>query len=210
MLLPTRRSSQRLSQHTKTTPTGALRQTRATPVPPGARPLSDFALASRLSYFLWSSMPDEELLARAAAGELRKPEVLAAQVRRMLKDQRARGLATEFAGNWLDFRRFEELNTVDRERFTSFNNELRQAMFEEPIQFFVDVARNDRSVLDFLYANHTFVNPVLARTLRNASGLSAGQMNGFELRMQIATGAGACCRCRFSSRRTRPASERVQ
>ena len=71
-------------------------------------------------------MPDEELLARAAAGELRKPVVLAAQIRRMLKDKRARGLATEFAGNWLDFRRFEELNTVDRERFTSFNNELRQ------------------------------------------------------------------------------------
>ena len=155
--------SQRLSQHTKKTPSGALRRTAATSVPPGARPLSDFALASRLSYFLWSSTPDEELLARAAAGELRKPEVLAAQIRRMLKDKRTRGLATEFAGNWLDFRRFEELNTVDRERFISFNNELRQAMFEEPIQFFVDVARTDRSVLDFLYANHTFVNAVLAR-----------------------------------------------
>jgi hypothetical protein len=155
--------NKRLSQHAKTSAVGALRQTRATPVPPGARPLSDFALASRLSYFVWSSMPDDELLAPAAAGELRKPEVLAAQIRRMLKDKRARGLATEFAGNWLDFRRFEELNTVDRERFTSFNNELRQAMFEEPIEFFVDVARNDRSVLDFLYANHTFVNPVLAQ-----------------------------------------------
>jgi hypothetical protein len=155
--------SQHLSQRAKTTPTGASRHTRTTPVPQGARPLSDFALASRLSYFLWSSMPDDELLARAADGELRTPEVLAAQVRRMLQDKRARGLATEFAGNWLDFRRFEELNTVDRERFTSFNNELRQAMFEEPIQFFVDVARNDRSVLDFLYANHTFVNPVLAQ-----------------------------------------------
>ena len=155
-------ASQHLSQRAKTTPSGALRKTRATSLPPGARPLSDFALASRLSYFVWSSMPDDELLARAAAGELRKPEVLAAQVRRMLKDNKARGLATEFAGNWLDFRRFEELNTVDRERFATFTNELRQAMFEEPIQFFVDVARNDRSVLDFLYANHTFVNPVLA------------------------------------------------
>jgi len=155
--------SQRLSRRAKTASNVALRPTRASNVPPGARPLSDFALASRLSYFLWSSMPDDELLARAAAGQLRNPEMLAAQVRRMLKDKRARGLATEFAGNWLDFRRFEELNTVDRERFTNFNNELRQAMFEEPIQFFVDVARNDRSVLDFLYANHTFVNPVLAQ-----------------------------------------------
>ena len=155
-------ASQHLSPRAKTTPSGALRGTRVTSLPPGARPLSDFALASRLSYFVWSSMPDDELLARAAAGELRKPEVLAAQVRRMLKDKKARGLATEFAGNWLDFRRFEELNTVDRERFATFTNDLRQAMFEEPIQFFVDVARNDRSVLDFLYANHTFVNPVLA------------------------------------------------
>jgi len=81
----------------------------------------------------------------------------------MLKDERARALAVEFGGNWLDFRRFEELNSVDRERFPSFDNELRQAMFEEPVRFFLDVARRDGSVLDFLYADHTFVNPVLAR-----------------------------------------------
>ena len=90
------------------------------------QPLSDYALASRLSYFLWSSMPDEELLARAAAGDLHRPEVLVAQARRMLRDDRVRGLATEFGGNWLDFRRFEEHNSVDRERFPSFNDELRQ------------------------------------------------------------------------------------
>src|SRR6185503_12821182 len=78
--------------------------------------LAPYALASRLSYFLWSSMPDEELLARAAAGDLVKPEVLAAQARRMLKDDRARGLAIDFAGNWLDFRRFEQHAAVDRER----------------------------------------------------------------------------------------------
>ena len=127
------------------------------------RPLPDFALASRLSYFLWSSMPDEELTARAAAGDLRKPEVLLAQVRRMLKDDRARGLATEFGGNWLDFRRFEDHNAVDRERFPSFDNELRQAMFEEPVRFMTDVIRSDRPVLDLLYANYMFVNPALAR-----------------------------------------------
>ncbi|HEV8145811.1 MAG TPA: DUF1592 domain-containing protein, partial [Bryobacteraceae bacterium] len=95
-----------------------------------AQPLSDTALASRLSYFLWSSMPDEKLLARAATGTLRNPVTLAAEARRMLKDQRARGLATEFGGNWLDIRRFEEINTVDRERFPTFDNALRQAMFE--------------------------------------------------------------------------------
>ncbi len=126
-------------------------------------PLSGYALASKLSYLLWSSMPDEELLARAANGDLQKPNVLAAQARRMLKDERGRALAVEFAGNWLDFRRFEENNTVDRERFPSFNNELREAMFEEPIHFVDDLIRNDRSVLDLLYGDYTFVNWALAR-----------------------------------------------
>jgi len=125
--------------------------------------VSAYALANRLSYFLWSTMPDAELLARAAAGDLRKDNVLRAQIRRMLRDDRARALATEFAGNWLDFRRFEESNTVDRERFPSFTNELREAMFEEPIRFVGDMIRNDRPVLDLLYGSYTFVNPVLAR-----------------------------------------------
>lgn len=126
------------------------------------RPLSAYSLASRLSFFLWSSMPDEELLAHAAAGDLSKPAVLTAQVRRMLKNDRARGLATEFAGNWLDFRRFEDHNAVDRERFPRFTNQLREAMFEEPIRFIADVIQHDRPVLDLLYGNYTFVNGVLA------------------------------------------------
>jgi Protein of unknown function (DUF1592)/Protein of unknown function (DUF1588)/Protein of unknown function (DUF1587)/Protein of unknown function (DUF1585)/Protein of unknown function (DUF1595)/Planctomycete cytochrome C len=126
-------------------------------------PLSDYAFASRLSYFLWSTMPDAELLARAAAGDLRTGTVLPAQIRRMLKDDRARGLATEFGGNWLDFRRFEESNTVDRERFPAFTNELRAAMFEEPIRFMDDVIRNDLPLLNLIYGSYTFVNPILAR-----------------------------------------------
>jgi hypothetical protein len=126
-------------------------------------PLSDYALASRLSYFLWASLPDGPLLARAAAGDLHRPEVLRAEARRLLRDDRVRGLATEFCGNWLDFRRFEEHNAVDRERFKGFTSELRQAMFEEPLRFFVDLVREDRPVLDFLYADHTFVNRTLAR-----------------------------------------------
>ena len=129
----------------------------------GVQPLSDYELASRLSYFLWSSMPDERLLARAAAGQLHKPVVIVAEARRMLQDDRVRGLASEFGGNWLDFRRFEELNSVDRGRFPSFTNELRAAMFEEPIRFFIDLAQRDGSVLDFLDADHTFVNPILAK-----------------------------------------------
>jgi hypothetical protein len=128
-----------------------------------AVPLSGYALASRLSYFLWSSMPDQELLNHAAAGDLQRTDVLIAQTRRMLKDGKARGLATEFGGNWLDFRRFESHNAVDRERFPSFNNELREAMFEEPIRLIEDVVQHDRSVLDLVYGNYTFVNPVLAK-----------------------------------------------
>lgn len=126
-------------------------------------PLSDHALASRLSYFLWSSMPDAALSARAAAGDLHNEAVLLGEVRRMLRDERAGRFATEFGGNWLDFRRFDEHNAVDRERFPQFSNELRDAMFQEPIKFVTDVIRSDRPVLDMLYGNYTFVNPVLAR-----------------------------------------------
>ena len=129
----------------------------------GIQPLSDFDLASRLSYFLWSSMPDEELLQHAAAGDLHEPEVIKAQARRMLQDPRIRALAVEFGGNWLDFRDFEQIGTVDRERFPSFSDELREAMFEEPVRFLLDVFRHNRSILDFLYARDTFVNPILAR-----------------------------------------------
>jgi hypothetical protein len=156
-------NSRREAAYSSTPEGQSLLTSAATIERSGVRPLSDYALASRLSYFLWSSMPDDELLARAAAGDLHRPEVIAAQARRMLKDNRIHGLATEFGGNWLDFRRFEEHNSVDRERFASFNNELRQAMFEEPIRFFTDLVRADRSVLNFLYADYTFVNPVLAR-----------------------------------------------
>jgi hypothetical protein len=139
-------------------------------LPPAARapgsttvPLSDHELASRLSYFLWSSLPDAELLARADAGDLHRPDVLTAQARRLLRDPKVRGLATEFAGNWLDVRRFEEHNAVDRERFPGFTNELRLAMFEEPIRYFIDVVQRNRSILDFLYGKDTIVNRTLAK-----------------------------------------------
>lgn len=136
------------------------------PSSPATQALSDYELASRLSYFIWSSMPDAELLAHAATGDLHQPAVLADQARRMLRDPKVRGLATEFAGNWLDVRRFEEHNAVDRERFSSFTNELRQAMFEEPVRYVMDVAQRNRSILDLLYGNDTFVNRSLARHYR--------------------------------------------
>jgi hypothetical protein len=139
-----------------------------------ATPISDYSLASRLSYFLWSSTPDEALLAHAEAGDLHEPEVLTAEARRMLRDPRVRGLATEFGGNWLDFRRFEQHNAVDRERFPSFKDDLREAMFREPIEFLSDVIRSDRSILDLLYANRTFVNDVLAKHYGMTDVQSAG------------------------------------
>ena len=129
----------------------------------GVRPLNGHELASRLSYFLWSSMPDQALLRRARRGDLDRPEVLVAETRRMLRDERARALAVEFGGQWLDFRRFEEHNAVDRARFPTFDDELRRAMFEEPVRFFSDVIEQDRPVLDFLYAADTFVNAPLAK-----------------------------------------------
>ncbi len=127
------------------------------------RALTDYELASRLSFFLWSTIPDAELLRQAAQGDLHEPEVLKQQVRRMLADHRVRGLATEFGGNWLDFRRFEEHNSVDRQRFPSFDEELRSAMFEEPIRYFIDVVQQDRSILQFVLGEHTWVNRTLAK-----------------------------------------------
>jgi hypothetical protein len=100
-------------------------------------------------------------LQHARAGDLRK--VLPEQTRRMLRDGRVRALATEFGGNWLEFRRFEEHNAVDRERFTSFNNDLREAMFEEPVRLLLNVFQNDAPILDLLFADYTFVNASLAR-----------------------------------------------
>jgi hypothetical protein len=127
-----------------------------------ARPLSSYALASRLSYFLWASMPDDELVAHAAAGDLQRKDVLLSETKRMLRDARISGLATEFTGNWLSFRQFEKNNSVDRERFPMFNNDLREAMFQEPIRLVADALARDRSIYDLLYANDTFVNPALA------------------------------------------------
>ena len=127
------------------------------------RPLSPIDLASRLSYFLWSSLPDEELVALAAKGKLTDIKVLRQQMSRMLQDDRVQGLVTEFGGNWLDFRRFEEHNSGDRERFPQFTDELRQAMFQEPIHFLKDLIQRDGSVDELLNADHTFVNEVLAR-----------------------------------------------
>ena len=141
-----------------------VKTSTAAPARPfAAEPLSPYALASRLSYFLWSSMPDAELLKHAASGDLNKPAVLLAQTRRMLKDPKVSGMATEFTGNWLVFRQFQTNNSIDRARFPTFNDDLREAMFQEPIHYMQDIVSRDGSVLDLLYGNYTFVNPPLAK-----------------------------------------------
>ena len=162
------------------------------------RPLSDYALASRLSYFLWSSMPDDELLAHAAAGDLHQPEVLVAQARRMLSDDRVRGLATEFGGNWLDFRRFEEHNSVDRERFPTFTNELRQAMFEEPIRFFVDVVQRRPLGARFALRATTRSSTRSWPSTTACPTAPAAPTSGCGSTTRGDTAAAACCRWRSS------------
>jgi hypothetical protein len=126
------------------------------------RPVSDWELASRLSYFLWSSMPDHELRRLASEGQLSRPEVIAAQVRRMLQDERARAFATEFACQWLEIRGFDEHNEKSEQVFPEFPK-LRGAMYEEAMRFLLDLFRRDGSVLEILDADHTFLNEVLAR-----------------------------------------------
>jgi len=124
--------------------------------------LTSFALASRLSYFLWSSMPDEELMSLAQAEDLQRPDVLVWQVRRMLKDNRSRALAVEFAGNWLDFRQFQNHVGVDRTKFPQFTDDLRESMFQEPVYFVSDLIRRDGSIRELVEASHTFVDKNLA------------------------------------------------
>ncbi|HZN34770.1 MAG TPA: DUF1592 domain-containing protein, partial [Pirellulaceae bacterium] len=129
----------------------------------GVTPLSDWELASRLSYFLWSSLPDDELRRAAAAGELRQPEQLAAQARRMLKDEKARRLAAEFFGQWLGFYQFDEFQGIDAGRFPEFNEPLKAAMYDEAVSFFEHIVREDRPPAEILFGDYTFVNQLLAR-----------------------------------------------
>ncbi len=137
---------------------------RIDPAPPGETfaPLADLALASRLSYFLWASMPDEELLSVAKAGRLRDVDVLRAQTRRMLKDPKVSGLALEFFGPWLRYRDFVQTASASRETFPQFDDALKQAMFEEPTRLAIVLIQQDRSLVELLNGDATCVNKRLA------------------------------------------------
>ncbi len=139
------------------------RETDPEGVAPGtAYPITDIELASRLSFFLWSSIPDDELLSVAERGTLRDPEVLGAQLRRMLADLRAETLVDNFGGQWLYLRNIR-LVTPDPQAFPDFDANLREAMEREMALFLDSQIRDDQSVLDLLTADYTFVNERLAR-----------------------------------------------
>lgn len=124
--------------------------------------ITDLELASRLSFFLWSSIPDDELLSLAEAGRLRQAGVLETQVRRMLADPRSEAMVTNFAGQWLYLRNLESVHP-DMRLFPDFDDNLRQAMRRETELYFESIVREDRSVLDLLQGDYTFLNERLAK-----------------------------------------------
>ena len=128
----------------------------------GVHRISDLELASRLSFFLWSSIPDDTLINVAAQGKLKDPAVLEQQVKRMLADPRSDALIKNFAGQWLFLRNLQSV-APDGQTFPNFDDNLRQAFRTETEMFFGSILREDRSVLDLMAANYTFVNERLAR-----------------------------------------------
>ena len=132
------------------------------PVADAVQPISDVELASRLSFFLWSSIPDDHLLDIAAAGNLRRPDILDREVRRMLNDPKAAALVDNFAGQWLRLRNVRNV-LPNSDLFPDFDDNLRQSFRRETELFFESIIREDRSILDLMVGDYTFVNERLAR-----------------------------------------------
>jgi hypothetical protein len=130
--------------------------------PTAVHPVNDYELASRLSYFLWSSMPDEQLLQIAGERRLHDPAVLNAQVKRMLQDPKSNAMIDNFAGQWLELRNLDSIHP-DPDEFPQFNAQLRRAMYTESQMFVESIVRNDGSILDFLSGKYTFLNERLAK-----------------------------------------------
>ena len=140
---------------------------RLEPDPSNVKPdtpyrVSDFELASRLAFFLWSSIPDEQLLNLASQGKLKDPAIFEQQARRMMTDRRSDALITNFAGQWLYLRNLKDTHP-DQNQFPDFDENLRDAMRRETELFFGSILREDRSVIELLNANYTFLNERLAR-----------------------------------------------
>ena len=150
---------------------------------PGDVKLNAFELASRLSYFIWASQPDWELRKAADDGSLLKPEVLAAQTKRMLRDPKANALAKEFAGQWLKFNGFDEKSTVDEKKYPEFTAELRNDMQRETIEFFAHLVRDDRSVSDIIGGDYSFLNERLAK-FYGVPGVTGGEFREVKVGQQ--------------------------
>ncbi|MEI6860831.1 MAG: DUF1592 domain-containing protein [Verrucomicrobiota bacterium] len=148
--------------------------------------LTEYELASRLSYFIWSTMPDDELFALAAAGQLRAN--LPAQVARMIHDPRSSALVENFAGQWLQLRQMDNVNP-DPARFPAFDEPLREAMTKETQLFFTEIMRENRSVLDFLDADFTYVNERLARHY-GLEGVTGGEFRRVSVPKDARGGGG--------------------
>jgi len=130
---------------------------------PGVQPLNAWEVASRLSYFIWASEPDATLRAAAADGSLLKPDVLARETKRLLRDPRASALAEEFAGQWLKFNGFDAKANIDTNKFPEFTPELRHDMYREAVEFFTHLIREDRPVREIVSADYTYLNERLAK-----------------------------------------------
>lgn len=130
---------------------------------PDFKPLSNWEMASRLSYFLWSSIPDDELRRAAGAGELTGAQGIERQVKRMVADAKARRLSTEFFGQWLGFYHFDQYKGVDTSRFAEFTDGVREAMYDEAVSFFEHVIRKARPIRELITADYTFLNQDLAK-----------------------------------------------
>ncbi len=135
-----------------------------------SRSLNPYEVASRLSYFLWSSMPDDTLFGYAKNGEILKPEVMAEQVKRMLQDPKSDALVENFATQWLQLRKLNNFEP-DVKQFPSFNPELKEAMLTETKMYFADVMRGNRPIAEFLDSKYTYVNEPLAK-LYGINGVS--------------------------------------
>ncbi len=149
-----------------------------------AKPLNPWELASRMSFFLWSSIPDGELRRAASTGELADPIRMRQQVKRMLADVKARRLATEFFGQWFGFYRFDEHKGVDTSRFPEFTQEVKESMYDEAVSFFEHIVRKDRPVMEVVTADYAFLNNALAKYYAIPKEIKSEQV-------ELTSGAGA-------------------
>ena len=141
--------------------------------------INDFELATRLSYFLWASMPDRQLFQLADKGELSKPEVLKAQTLRMLADRKSRALSHHFGGQWLGFEDLREVAEPDPKRFPQFTSSLRASMYRESAEFLNYILQKNRPVMELVHADYSFLNNELARHygIKNVPGGNIRKVN---------------------------------